>query len=167
MLAKIIAGDCLKTTTNRGKNKALIIEAKETILESRKIKIQIKTRSKRIPPKPGVFQANPISTPKVVAIPLPPLKFKNIVQLWPQIQLIPIKIRKRSQEIFIGKPAICTRKIGIIPLRISKAKTDIPTFFPRTLSALVAPILPEPNFRISILLSNFPKIKAVGIEPIK
>ena len=72
------------------------IEAKDTILVSTKIKSQLRISKIRIIFNPGILIARAIKTPKLVAIPLPPLNFKNMVQLCPAIQLKPIMMRSAS-----------------------------------------------------------------------
>lgn len=73
---------------------ALQIEANETILKTKKTRNQDKIIKPITIFNPGTFIARPDNTPNEVAIPFPPLNCKNIVQLWPQIQHNPIKIRK-------------------------------------------------------------------------
>ena len=71
-----------------------MIEANETILELKKTSNQVKTINPITIFNPGTFIERPSNTPKEAAIPFPPLNRKNIVQLWPQIQPNPMKIRK-------------------------------------------------------------------------
>jgi hypothetical protein len=88
--------DCLKKKQKIGRAIAEAIEDRETILEIIKTASQIKTNSPIILLKPAIFIERPNNTPKEVAIPLPPLNCKNIVQLWPQIQHNPKRMRKFS-----------------------------------------------------------------------
>ena len=94
MLTTIKITGSLKNRVKIGKAVAAIIEAKETMRQIKKTINQVKTRIPIIIPNPDNFNASPSNTPKVVAIPLPPLNLRNIVQLWPQIQHNPMKIRK-------------------------------------------------------------------------
>lgn len=77
--------------------------------------------------RPAILIAKPINTPKVVATPLPPLKFKNIVQLCPEIQTRPKIMRTTSSETKITLGAIKSPKknTAIKPFRISKNNTEI------------------------------------------
>ena len=58
-------------------------------------------------------------------------------------------------------------KIGRNPLKKSKRKTTIPSFFPATLTTLVAPILPEPCFDMLPNPEILTTIKPKGIDPTK
>jgi len=78
----------------------------------------------------------------------------------------------RSNGGSIGKFVLVSarfpRRVTVIrPLRMSRANTVIPNFFPRSREAFVAPTFPEPNLRISMPFKHIPKIYAVGIEPIR
>ena len=60
-----------------GRKIAAARDDKDTILDKRKHAIQVRrimTRTMRID---SIFIVNPIRTPKLVAMPLPPLKFKR------------------------------------------------------------------------------------------
>ena len=131
-------------------------EAIDMILASANIKTQVMINKTRINLNSAIFIDNPIRTPKVVAMPLPPLNLKNKVQLCPHMQLNPSKIgRIVLSAKLILEPRKSPKKItGIKPFKISKIKTLIPTGFPNTRQAFVAPTLPEPNLRISIPLSK-------------
>ncbi len=92
MLKMINRGPFLKQTIKIGRAMALRIEATEIILTKMKTKNQVSMVNPNIAFKLGVIIARPNSAPKVVAMPFPPLKFKNIVQLCPQTQASPIMI---------------------------------------------------------------------------
>jgi len=149
----------LKKKENKGKAMAAEIDAKDTMRKATKVEIQTREISPITTFKPWILKASPNSTPKEVAIPLPPLNCKNGVQLWPQIEHKPNRIlRFCSSKNFVlvkKKPAKNTTLIK--PFNISRIKTAIPSFLPRTRIALVAPTLPEPTLRISIPLSNLQK----------
>jgi len=138
---------------------ALITEDTETILIIINTITQVKITRPNITFKAGSFIAKPNNTPNVVAIPLPPLNPKNIVQLCPEIQLKPKIIRRTSSGKLILVVIRFPKKITATkPLMISKTKTVIPAVLPNTRRALVAPTLPEPNLRISIPFNNLTKI---------
>lgn len=125
---------------------------KNTIIQERRVRTKTILRL-------AIFKAKPAKTPKVVAIPLPPLNPKNIVQLWPETQarlqrILIEEIFKRYEE-FIKSTKNATQKK---PLKRSMIKTEIPGITPNTLKAFVAPTFPEPNLRISIPLKILPKI---------
>lgn len=152
--------DCLKIKVYTGKASALIIEAMETILEIIKARTQVEIIRNNINLKPVIFMDKPNNTPSVVATPFPPLNFKKIVQLWPHIQQIPniiLKVSSLRMPTFKYKIS-AMNTTGIKPLSRSRIKTLAPTFFPSTRKALVAPMFPEPNLRISIPLKTFPNI---------
>lgn len=143
-----------------GREIAVKTEATETILAITKIKIQVKITKPSINFKPAILIAKPNNTPKVVAMPFPPLNLKNIVQLWPRIQHNPRMRRSVSSGINVtfkttGLPKKTT---ATKPLRMSKTNTVIPGTLPNTRNALVAPTLPEPKLRISIPFNNRPNI---------
>jgi len=94
-----------------------------------------------------------IKTPADVATPLPPLKFKKTVKMWPKIAKSPVAIIIRSEVSGIISLAILTARN---PFPISMNKVKIPTLVPNILKAFVAPTLPLPNSRISIPLIIFP-----------
>ena len=56
-------------------------EAKETTLVVKNVINHVRTKRPRIIFKVPIWVAKASNTPKVVATPLPPLNFKNIVQL--------------------------------------------------------------------------------------
>ena len=161
--------DCLKRSVKMGNDTPATSDDKETIFEIIKTTSQVTMTSARIIRKAAIWVARPINTPKVVAIPLPPLKRRKIVQLCPEIQLMPKRMRKASKEIPEKRLAtkFPTKTTAIYPLRISRKSTVIPGPFPRTRKAFVAPTLPEPNCRISIPFRKRPKRYAVGIDPIR
>lgn len=84
------SGGCFNTIIAMRKAIPQEIEASETVLEVKKTSSQVKITIPNIMLKAGILNDKPIKTPKVVATPFPPLKFKNTVQIWPKIQLNPI-----------------------------------------------------------------------------
>jgi len=151
--------DCLNKTVNKGKLKAANTEAKEMVLLIIKTVNQIKIVIPKIIFKPAILTESPAKTPKVVATPLPPLKCKKMVQLCPQIQLKPRMIQNDSRGTLALAPmALDKITTGRNPFRISSPKTVNPQPLPKSLRALVAPTLPEPNLRMSVFLIIRPKI---------
>ncbi len=152
--------DCLNKSMKAGKAIPATKEARETILAAINIANQVITVRSNIRLRPGILNARPSNTPSVVAIPLPPLKLRKIVQLWPQIQLKPKIIRTASSEskVILGPRRFPRKNTTRKPFNISRNRTAMPGALPRTRRALVAPTLPEPDLRISIPLSNRPKI---------
>jgi len=73
--------DCLKANIYTDKAMPVITEERETILLIKKITNQVITLKANITFNPPILIARPNKTPKVVAMPLPPLNFKNTVQL--------------------------------------------------------------------------------------
>ena len=57
--------------------------------------------------------------------------------------------------------------VAIVPFNISAKITTMPAFLPKTRKEFVAPKLPLPCSRISMLYANFPTIKPEGMEPNK
>lgn len=156
---KITGNDCLNNSANKGKLAAANIEDNEIILLKINVSDQIIMVSPRITFNPGILAERPIKTPRVVATPLPPLNFKNTVQLCPHMQLIPVRIQNISGLTLALEMNIAGRNTtGKIPLTISRINTVTPHPVPRSLSALVAPTFPEPNLRISTPLIRRPKI---------
>jgi len=146
---------CRKRNTRITKIILLKIEAKETkpviknmIAQERRIKAKIILRL-------TIFKAKPAKTPKVVAIPFPPLNPKNIVQLWPETEAKPARILTKDVFKFRRSTKNVTQNN---PLKRSKIRTTIPGIIPNTRKAFVAPTFPEPNFLISIPLKILPKI---------
>ena len=78
---KTIEIDCLNNIVKTGKLNAERIEAREIILEIIKTINQTKIVKPNTTFNPGIVRESAIKTPKVVATPLPPLNFKNMVQL--------------------------------------------------------------------------------------
>jgi len=150
----------LKISMYNGRNKAVNAEATETILARRIIKIQVRILKAITQLIPATLNDRPRRTPRVVATPFPPLKFKKIVQLCPRIQLRAVSMRKRSLEAR-GRAAMIRSPIKTTarrPFKISSNNTATPGPFPNTLKAFVAPTLPEPNLRMSTPFKTFPKI---------
>lgn len=160
MLVNIIDMGCLNMIVKTGNAIPLTTDAMETILKIMNVASQVKTTRPNTGLSAAILIANPSKTPKVVATPLPPLNLKNIVQICPQIELIPNKMRKVSAEIPLTfNKKISARKItGRSPLSISISKTVKPNGFPNTRNALVAPTFPEPNLRMSMPFTTLPKI---------
>lgn len=151
---------CLNKSIYIGRVMPLRIEASETILKAININAQVKISKPRIMFNPGTLEARPSNTPKVVAMPLPPLNFKNIVQLCPQIQDRPKRIRETVSEIAVIPIVriLPKKKTTTNPFRTSKSNTVIPGPLPKSLRALVAPTLPDPNLRISTPFKIRPNI---------
>ena len=96
---KITSGqESLKKSAERGKLKPARSEARETIRKIINAQNQTRTTIPKIWAKKGTRKDKPINTPKEVATPLPPLKLRNTLQLWPQIQLKPRTNLKVSGE---------------------------------------------------------------------
>jgi len=120
-------------------------EARETNLNTKKNSSQTHNEITSTNHKLGKIMLSPQAAPIEVATPLPPLNFKNIGQLCPETLNI-------AETIYMGLVGLRTslaKRSGKKPLRKSRTKTKIPHFFPTTLTTLVAPILPEPNFLMS------------------
>ncbi len=98
--------DCLNNSANKGKLKTANIEAKEITLLIINVTNQTRIVNPRTIFNPGMITESPKNTPKVVATPLPPLNFRKIVQLWPQIQPTPIRIEKVSSDRLAFGPRI-------------------------------------------------------------
>jgi len=80
-LDKMSVGERFLMDIYIGKDIAAKIEATETIRLTRNVTSQVRITSANMKPIPGITHAAPSKTPKVVATPLPPLKFRNMVQL--------------------------------------------------------------------------------------
>jgi len=147
----------------------VITEASDIILNIKNDANQVNTAKSNTIRNPGIINARAIKTPKVVATPLPPLKFRKILNVWPKMLARPIIIHNASSEKACELLAIKseTAAAGMNPFNVSIIKTLIPAGLPNTLKALVAPTFPEPNLRISIPLKTLPNRYAVGIEPIR
>lgn len=160
VVERIITVDWWKIIAETGKDKAANIEEIETILSVIKITSQIKSKITNGRIIPGIFAAKATRTPIVVATPLPPLKPKNIVQLWPKMQLNPkiILINSEGRAPVLRITRSPRKNTAAKPLKISNNKTVIPAFFPSNRKAFVAPTLPEPNLRISAPFKHLPKI---------
>ena len=158
-----------KKNIERGKRLAETIEAKETKPVDKNVTIQAKITDIKAALNGLTTIARPIMTPKLVATPFPPLKLRNKVQLWPITAVRPKIIRKvKPQERLSAKPKkLATNVVLIKPLAISNSSAALPNIGPKTLKAFVAPIFPEPYFRISIPLKALPNMYAEGIEPRK
>ena len=121
-------------------------EAIETNLKTKKNNSQTHNEIKSTNHKLGKIMLKPQAAPIEVATPLPPLNFKNIGQLCPQMHNIAETIYME----LVGLRTNLARNSGKKPFKKSRTKTRIPHFFPTTLTTLVAPMLPEPNFLMSI-----------------
>lgn len=156
----------LKICKKIGKNKADTMEAREIYLKISKIINQIKAKIEMTFAISIFLIASPINTPKLVAMPFPPLNLRNIVQLCPHILAKPNINLNESKEVFRLEVVKSAKSAtGIIPFEISRSNPIIPILYPSTLAKLVAPMFPEPTLRKSIFLKTFAKIKAQGIEP--
>ena len=112
------------------------------------------------------FMASPINTPKLVAMPLPPLNFRNIVQLCPQILVKPRINLIEFKEVFrLEAVKSANNMTGIMPFEISRSSPIAPILYPKTLAKFVAPMFPEPTLRKSAFPKTFAKIKEKGMEP--
>ena len=138
----------------------LNIDARETILVLINTTNHVRITRANTTFIPAALTAKPNNTPRVVAIPFPPLNLKNIVQLWPQMQLKPKRTRVVISEMPVILAAMILPKKNTTtnPFKISKTNTAIPAGLPNTLNALVAPTLPEPNLRMSIPFKARPNI---------
>jgi hypothetical protein len=169
-LDRMSVGERCLRTMYAGKDIAAKSDAREIILVARKLTIQVRITRTNTRLIPGITQADPSKTPKVVATPLPPLKFRNIVQLWPAIHPNPMMIRSSAGSKRWGDfvSARSPKRITVTrPLRMSRIKTIMPVFLPSRREAFVAPTFPDPNVRISMPFKHLPKIYAVGIDPIR
>jgi len=151
---------CFNKNIYRGRAMPLNIDAKETILLMAKTTNHVRITRANTTFMPAALTANPNNTPRVVAMPFPPLNLKNIVQLWPQIQQKPKRRRAVISEIPVILAAMILPKKNTTanPFKISKTNTAIPAGLPNTLNALAAPTLPEPDLRISIPFKRRPNI---------
>lgn len=113
----------------------------EDMDEYRKIKNDVTHTAMKYVPKIGF---TPSKTPSDVETPFPPLNLSHIGNICPITAHAPIK-----KDISFGKKFL--QKKGIAnPFSKSSANTIAPTFLPSTRTAFVAPIFPDPNFRISL-----------------
>ena len=140
-------------------------DAKDTYPEKIKIKAQIKDPSITILARARFFIDSPITTPKDVAIPFPPLNLKNTGQLWPHMLATPRSNLNVSLETLVSFINSENRITGISPFEISRIKAGMPILYPAWRKALVAPILPEPILRRSIPFKVLTRINAKGIDP--
>jgi len=135
-----------KTKEKTKKDKPNKSEARETNLNTKKNNNQTHSESKSTNHKLGKIILKPQAAPIEVATPLPPLNFKNIGQLCPETL-------NMAEAIYIGLVGLrinLARRSGNKPFKKSRTKTSIPHFLPTTLTTLVAPILPEPDFLMSM-----------------
>lgn len=79
----MISAGSLKNSPTNGIAAEQITDASETNPVRRKMAGQEIRMINTTQAKCGTSRANEMSAPKLVAIPLPPLKPRNIVQLWP------------------------------------------------------------------------------------
>lgn len=139
-----------------GRKHAAISEARETILKRNKAIIHIK---KTIP---ALIGDRRMKTPRLVATPFPPEKDKKIEKECPIIHAKPVTIGNQTMEVnTMGKIT------AMLPLMTSPKNTSNPYFQPNTRRALVAPILPLPELRISDLHVRFDITIEDGMEPSK
>jgi len=108
------------------------------------------------------YGRNASNAPPLVAIPFPPLKLSQQVQLWPAItnkqQTICSALRLRFGKIWGAK------KTGTKPFAASISSTAMPGPLPSARITFVAPMLPLPTVRMSMPRA-LPHRKPVGIEP--
>lgn len=130
-----------------------------------KVTIQIKDRINITFAIKIFFMDRPKRTPKLVAIPFPPLNLSKIDQLCPHILAIPKINLSESVDMVVFEILFESNTTGIMPLAISRKSAIIPILKPTTLNALVAPIFPEPTLRRSIFFVTFARIKAKGMDP--
>ena len=98
--------------------------------------------------------------PNAVATPFPPLNFKYTGKRCPKNAASPIAAKNMGES----KKSVPAHT-GINPLSISPRKVSAPNFFPCIRAALVAPMLPLPDFQISSLENSFASTIEVGIDP--
>ncbi len=159
-LKSISVLDCLNPVINTGNANALISEATETILTIINTANQTRIDNPNITFKPAILTDKAINTPKIVAMPLPPLNPRNIVQLCPDTQLKPKIIHTISEDkkLTFELKKSPKKNTAANPLKTSISNTGIPAFLPKTRKAFVAPTFPEPNLRISIPFNSLPKM---------
>jgi len=98
-------------------------------LESRNIK-------KRLPIKVGTSQREiALQIPKVVVIPLPPLNFKNGVNICPKTGAIDINTKDMEERL----KELIIKETGTAPFRKSKMRDGIPITRPPALKLFAAP----------------------------
>src|SRR5579883_289973 len=104
-------------------------------------------------------QLSPISTPRVVATPLPPLKPSHGGNMWPSTA------PAAAAAAGIGPHSELKTSTGMRPFSASSTSVAAASVLLPVRSTLVAPILPEPTWRMSprpaARVSSSPK----GIEP--
>jgi len=142
--------------TNRGASRKAVNAASEEILDSLATSNQVIAVSRQ------ASHDQPSSTPKPVAMPLPPLKPKNTGYRWPRKAAAPI-----SASVSGPAPSRRPARIGIVPLRRSPTRVIAAAFLPPTRSTLVAPGLPEPSLRGSGSPISRQTMMAEEIEPNK
>ena len=98
-----------------------------------------------------------MSPPKKVETPFPPLNLNQMGNICPRIAA------RRATEVRQGRSG--AKAIAKAPFAASPKKVPIPSIFPPTRQALVAPIFPEPCARISPCPKIFPRRTPTGIEP--
>ncbi len=135
-----------KTKEKTKKDKPSKSDARETNRKIKKIISHNPSEIESTNHKLGKIILNPQIEPIEVATPLPPLNFKNIGQLCPHTLNMAANIYIELAE---ARKTLASNK-GKKPFKKSRIKTKMPHFFPTTLTTLVAPILPEPNFRMSM-----------------
>lgn len=131
--------------------------------------------AKKMIPEIPIKGLKEVITPTAVAIALPPLNLLNKENMCPTIGDIAKReifiARLGCKKVCIGSSVSqnsekCKKNVsGTNPLQKSNKNTNIPHFLPKTLKALVAPILPEPVLRKSFCCTHFPITNPVGIDP--
>jgi hypothetical protein len=126
-LKSISVLDCLKPIINAGSANALIIEAAETILIIINTASQTRIDNPNITFKPDILTDKAINTPKIVAMPLPPLNRKNIVPTWPNTELKPKRIYRVSldRKLIPGIKKSPKKNTAANPLKTSMSNTRL------------------------------------------
>ena len=130
------------------------IDDKDEYLNIKEIIIQVKINNKLS------WNDKAVKIPKYVATPFPPLKFNHTGNRCPK------KANKQESSINSGEKCFVII-IGMYPLRASKISVPTAKYLFPVLRTLVAPILPDPLFLISLLVNSLVSIRPKGIEPHK
>ena len=151
----------IEITTIKTEINALPIDAKDIYFVDIAITINIKAA---IIPATGVINN---SIPNEVATAFPPLKFKNIGNIWPKTATRPNRGNILISNIWYKsfKSKIKRMDIIIIPFKTSNTSAKNPNLTPRTLVVFVAPVLLEPSFLISVFLTCLTSKYPLGIDP--
>src|SRR5699024_322045 len=131
----------------------VIIDEIDTFLEIYNVMMNVTTM---ITNKIGLI---PNMIPPDVATAFPPLNIANNGYVLPNTANKPMIRRFKSASTNKGN------NVAPVPFRISPRTTMIPAFMPNTRNEFVAPRLPLPCSRISILKPILPTINPVGMDP--